>query len=368
MNKLRERRRHAWASEPPRGEADELRRIRSSHASGVVRVVRRLVTWLAWSCAFGLLAVWLLLAFATDRWWAATLLSYAPRWVWAGPPLAVGLLVGVVRPRLLWLPLLCLLLVVGPIMGFRVPWRALLPGAAEGHSLRIISCNCGTGKLDIAALSEFIRESQADVVVLQECHSSLALALAPPGWTVDNAWGLCVISRYPFWQVDVLRRKPPDGWRDLCAHYRIQTPDGAVDLFNVHPRSARDALQTAITHSRKTPEYTEDNISRRRVESRIASQFTGGSTGSTIVAGDFNLSTNSAIFRRYWSDYQDAFTIAGWGYGNTWFSSWHGVRIDHVLAGSDWRVQESWVGPNVGSDHRPLFAELKLKHSSTALE
>jgi len=323
--------------------------------------LHRFAAWLAWSCAVGLLTVWLTLALASDRWWAATLLLFAPRWVWAGPPLLVALLVALARPRLLWLPLLSLLFVVGPIMGFCFPWRTFLPGAATGPAFRIITCNCGTGKLDIERLASLIQETQADVVLLQECHSSTAQTLAPPGWSVENAWGLCVISRHPFRQVDVLRRQWPAGWFDMCAHYRIDTPYGAVELFNVHLATPRGALETALRHSRQTPADLEANSAVRRYESRIVSEFVSEDKDAAIVAGDFNLPPESAIFRRSWSDYQDAFATAGLGWGYTKFTRWHGARIDHVLAGSEWRVERSWVGPDVGSDHHPLVAELRLR-------
>jgi vancomycin resistance protein VanJ len=333
-----------------------------------VRLLRRLATGLAWSCALGLLTVWLSLALASDRWWAATLLSYAPRWIWAGPPLLVALIVGVARPRLLWLPLLSLLFAVGPIMGFCLPWRTLWPGAAEGASLRIISCNCDGDMLDVKRLETLIQEAQADVVLLQECHSSKALTVAPPGWTVGNAWGLCIVSRYPFRQVDVLRRKPPAGWFDMCAHYRVETPHGPVELFNVHLATPRGAMETALRHSRNAPADLEASSAVRRYESRVVSEFASDEKEAAIVAGDFNLPPESAIFRRSWSGFQDAFTTAGLGWGHTKFTRWHGVRIDHVLAGSDWRVEQAWVGPDVGSDHRPLVAELKLREPSGARE
>ena len=77
-----------------------------------------------------------------------------------------------------------------------------------------------------------------------------------------------------------------------------------------------------------------------------------------IVAGDFNLPLESAIYRRDWATLQNAFSAAGFGLGHTKRSRWFGIRIDHVLAGSKSRIERCWIGPDVGSDHRPLVAEL----------
>ncbi len=254
-----------------------------------------------------------------------------------------------------------LLIVAGPIMGFCWPWRTLLPGAAQGPVLRIITCNHGPGSFDNAGFSALMRETQADVVLLQECHSSSAIEITPPGWTVQNAWGLCVVSRYPLEQVDVLRRQWPKGWFDMSAHYRIKTPEGDFELYNVHLATPRGAIETAMTHSRKTPDDVAANIAVRDYESRVVSEFAFPDAETAVVAGDFNLPPESSIFRRYWSSYQDAFATAGLGWGYTKFTRWHGARIDHVLAGKRWSVESCWVGPDVGSDHRPLVAVLHLK-------
>jgi endonuclease/exonuclease/phosphatase (EEP) superfamily protein YafD len=34
------------------------------------------------------------------------------------------------------------------------------------------------------------------------------------------------------------------------------------------------------------------------------------------------------------------------------------VRIDHILAGPGWQAERCWVGPDVGSPHRPVIADL----------
>jgi len=39
---------------------------------------------------------------------------------------------------------------------------------------------------------------------------------------------------------------------------------------------------------------------------------------------------------------------------------WHAVRIDHILSSPEFRVRKAAVGPESGSDHRPVFAELEL--------
>ena len=89
---------------------------------------------------------------------------------------------------------------------------------------------------------------------------------------------------------------------------------------------------------------------------RAANWVTQGGTPA-IVAGDFNTPAESAIFRQYWSDLDDAFAEAGLGYGGTRVLRWFRVRIDHVLTTGALRAVRAEVGADLGSDHLPLIAD-----------
>jgi vancomycin resistance protein VanJ len=92
------------------------------------------------------------------------------------------------------------------------------------------------------------------------------------------------------------------------------------------------------------------------------SGWIGGLSEGVVVAGDFNMPTDSAIYRECWSNLSNAFSKSGFGFGYTeWptVGGWRfGIRIDHILTGPRWRPQRCWVGPDVGSDHLPLLADV----------
>ena len=83
---------------------------------------------------------------------------------------------------------------------------------------------------------------------------------------------------------------------------------------------------------------------------------------NTVVLGDFNMPVDSAIYRRDWSRFTNAFSTTGWGFGHTVRGSRRGLsssaRIDHILVGANWSPVRCWVGPNLGSDHLPVIADL----------
>jgi endonuclease/exonuclease/phosphatase (EEP) superfamily protein YafD len=84
-----------------------------------------------------------------------------------------------------------------------------------------------------------------------------------------------------------------------------------------------------------------------------------------ILAGDFNMTADSPTYRETLSRYGNAFSRSGFGFGHTErpfkHGSLFGIRIDHVLFGPDWQPCRCWVGPELGSDHLPVIADLALK-------
>jgi endonuclease/exonuclease/phosphatase (EEP) superfamily protein YafD len=51
----------------------------------------------------------------------------------------------------------------------------------------------------------------------------------------------------------------------------------------------------------------------------------------------------------------------GRGLGGTRLNGWIRVRIDHIVANREWRVVDSRLGEDVGSDHRPMIATVRLR-------
>jgi vancomycin resistance protein VanJ len=103
------------------------------------------------------------------------------------------------------------------------------------------------------------------------------------------------------------------------------------------------------------------NIVEREWESELARGWATRAAGPLLVAGDFNMPVESAIYRRYWSGFENAFSTAGNGYGSTKHTRLFGTRIDHVLAAPGLECVNAFVGPDAGSDHRPLVADYRVR-------
>lgn len=318
----------------------------------------RTVLLACWLYAAGTLGLLLALRGLGDRHWAGTLLLYAPRWPYALP--LVGLVpAAALKRRAALIPLaLSALVLVGPVMGFRVPWGRLLGATPRGPRLRIMTCNAQSGHADPERLGDAVTATDPDVLLGQEWSGGPPL---PSWWTrgrherLDG--GLFISSRYPIRSAEVLVPRGAD-WRKLAVVYELETPEGPLFVVNIHLDTPREGIEAFLHAGFGGLEAIRINTDTRLAQSEAVALRIADLGGPLVIAGDFNMPTDSAIFRRAWSAYPDAFDAAGWGFGRSKFTGWHGIRIDHVLSGPGLAARRCWVGPDVGSDHRPVIADL----------
>ncbi len=327
----------------------------------------KIVTICTWLYLAGVLAVWLLLCVGGDRWWFPTVILFGPRWFCALPLAVLLPAAALVRRRMVWVLGLVAFLVFGPVMGFQIPWARM--AATAGPNIRVLTCNLKGNSFDNPALNRLILTAQPDIVALQGCWSKLQVAW-PEGWHVSREGSLVIASRYPLrrFGADLLWQRPGHSPHVHMLRCIVESPHGDVDFYSVHLDSPHIGLsavldrKTVLQPSNSAVLASESDLRRRESEEaqRVVSQL----SESPVLAGDFNLPVDSTIYRRYWSGYGNAFSLAGLGFGYTEWPNvrWlpFGLRIDHILTGDGWRCRRCWVGPDVGSDHLPLLAEFSF--------
>jgi endonuclease/exonuclease/phosphatase (EEP) superfamily protein YafD len=311
-----------------------------------------------WTYLLVVLSCWLLL-YAADLWWPATLFLFSPRWVLLLPLAALVPMALLLRRRALILLGVAALVVAGPVMGFCIPWARLIGSAPAGPRLRVLTCNMHyTRNLDGSLLKDVLAAVEPDVIALQEWDKSNHWQFrGEHGWHVHRTERLFLASRYPI--VEELDLGPHSGTdQGSIIRYDLQTPAGKVAFFSLHFASPRQGLSDAVHDSERGAGEIQAGTDLRWMQSQRLAEFGTAVKGPVLLAGDFNTPPQSAIFRRVWGGYTDAFSVAGWGWGYTFRALRTAVRIDHILAGPGWYCQRCWVGPFVGSPHRPVVAEL----------
>ncbi len=321
--------------------------------------LKRLFAGVCWAYAGLLLAVAGTLHFGGDRWWFATLLQFGPRWMWGLPLPAVAVVALFSGPRLLWVVAFTALILAGPVMGFHVPWRSALGTQRHGSRLRVLTCNVHDESLDPAALVRLIDLTSPDLVALQcMLPADVKRVFGAGKWYVLTQGDFCLGSRYPIDKGSQLfsswEPHPP-----LANRYEIVAPWGIMEVFNVHLESPHGALRDIVSGAPNSAFRLEHNIDHRRQQTDQLQKSISLDHAMTLLAGDFNTPSESSLFSHAFSGFSDNFAISGKGFGWTYYSGGTAARIDHILSGAGWEPRECWVGPAVGSPHRPLIADLE---------
>jgi endonuclease/exonuclease/phosphatase (EEP) superfamily protein YafD len=315
-----------------------------------------------------LLLVWALLRFYADVWWPATLLLYGPRWICALPLAALAPLAAM-RSRRLLAPLsLAALVVVFPILGLNVAalHRAASapaePTSTPPRHVRLMTYNVGDDSSSGADLFRLLDQISPDIVAIQECSAIGRVSARQPGLKyIISAWGDgCLMSRSPIERTEI---KDPEaikaiGGTGTMIRYTVHLPEGDVQIVNMHLATVREGLTAVAQRGLGGVPTLKANIETRWAMSAMGRAFVDATPQPFLVAGDFNLPSDSAIYRRDWASLPSAFEVAGNGFGTSKRTGWFGVRIDHILLGPGWTCERAFIGPHLHGDHRPLVADL----------
>ncbi len=313
-----------------------------------------------------LLLVWLILYVGGDNWWWATVMLFGPRWMAALPLLVLTPLAAIFERRLLLLLAAAAVLVGWPIMG----WHFSLAKSAQNapRDLRLLTYNIGGEivgqKPSTTAIRRLLDMVRPDVVTLQECGiSDEEFARQFSDYHVSSDNGACFLSHFPIVTVDARPRTDILAIQGAGIINRIEvaTPRGIVSILNLHLATQRDGLQSVLARSAEAASEMRFMLEKRRVESGVARAWARRSQVPQIIAGDFNMPSESVIFRKFWGDLSDAFPNCGRGYGYTKWTRGFGIRIDHVLFDDRWRCQKAFIEKSVGGDHNPLIVDFSLR-------
>ncbi len=330
--------------------------------------VSRKGIWLANGIAIGAVCwsvgVAMLIRFLGDRWWIGTLLLFAPRWLLVLPILTSAVGWPWLRKSVKRAVLLAGLVACWGVLEFCLPLGSLF--ASPTATYRVLTCNVAQWAGGTERLERLIVDSGADIVMLQEYDDRSHFSV-PDSWSSHCDGELLIASRYPLKNFSIVKRNLPGRWpRAVGLFAEAVTPERTIQLYTLHLLSPSSGLseivnsKTGIAPSRR--DLLVEETSKRESESKRVAQAIDGRTGSFVVGGDFNMPVASYFFRQHWSRFQDAFAAAGFGIGNTCFVEKRalrfGARVDHVLTRGSWHALRCWVGPDVGSDHRPVLADI----------
>jgi endonuclease/exonuclease/phosphatase family metal-dependent hydrolase len=246
------------------------------------------------------------------------------------------------------------------------------PGfVAADAAVRVLVFNIHAGKDaagvdNLAGVATLVRETQADLVLLQEVDrhtrrssdvdqvATLASRTgfhAAFGKTLDydgGQYGIAMLSRWPISR-DTLIHLPIDPPQARAGgsyeprgaqRMRVSSPLGPLVVFNTHLDASR-----------------EDNYRRQEGQSMIALVATARSTGDLVIAGgDFNSEPESAVQQALRaSGLRDAWMTCGSGQPLTYPDDKPVKRIDYLFLTGPLVCRSARVIESRVSDHRPVL-------------
>lgn len=341
------------------------------------RPMRRWLAALVALQVLAVLAVAILYAFFVDRFWLATVLAYLPRWLVvlpAGPLLALTL---VLREWKL-AGALALTLALAPFVvgDFEVPAMACGAGSPD-KAVRVLTQNALRRSLKEPWLADLVKNEKLDLVLVQECDvrdlpggdADPVVHVSSPleGFQMAYDIGDCLLSRYPIKSAEARDRKDvwARGGAGAIALYEIEAPFGSFSVLSVHLATVRAGIGGFRQFGLGGVATMRENTALRAWESGLARAFAERAKGPLLVAGDFNMPRESRVYQDAWGAFGDAWETCGFGFGYSKETRVKGVefgtRIDHVLFDDKFACASAKLGPEIGSDHRGVIVELRLR-------
>ena len=316
----------------------------------------------------GVVTTWMLIRFAGDRWWPATVLLFFPRWVWGVPALGLLPLTLLFRRRWAWAPFVFGLswALSCDLRVSRSAWSAV---SRQSDAFRIVTANLHGGQANGLVINDFLEKTQPDIVALQEYDRRTKIPyIHQPGWHLQQFSHMVLASRWPVTlaagqlldngkasRLEV--QMEAEIWA-IAVPFDIDVPGGPVRVVSLHLASPHQALGL-IRHQRDVAvELLKGNSERRAFELKSLRAEADVMGGKVILVGDFNTPADSPIFRDSFAGYTDAFDAIGFGFGTSYAKHHTSLRIDHVLYAAGWKCRRCYSGPDVGSGHRAVLAEM----------
>lgn len=297
---------------------------------------------LALVCLIGLLLPVLSKYFAGAEGFLIWLIDLAAHWQWLF--LTVLVFVGILSAWSNWRWGVLLLAVPVPYLTASAQAPQVAP---EGATFVVASANVSLGNRDPRPLIEWVSKERTDVVALFEISPEYAARLGAVSEFAfqkvipsQSPFGIALLSRHPMHDVKVVR--DADGIAHIEADVGWQGE--MLKIVALHPMPPLE------------PRYQLARDSKLRSLAKAAID----EGHPVIFAGDINATPWSSAF----SGLDHLGLRRATGLAPSWptvLGGFAGIPIDHVLVTGHWGVVQSNIGPDVGSDHFPVMARLRLK-------
>ena len=143
----------------------------------------------------------------------------------------------------------------------------------------------------------------------------------------------------------------------------IAYKNDTLRVYNVHLESLGITPGNRVLRSKRSDKVVRmlNSAFKKQLEqAEILKEHIAASPYKTLLCGDFNNNQFSNIYKTIKGDFQDTFIEQGSGYGRTLYFHKIPVRIDFILADTNFEVTSHQNYDVKFSDHYPVMASFKL--------
>lgn len=221
------------------------------------------------------------------------------------------------------------------------------------RAFKVYSANINRFNKDFSKLNYELQEIDPDIVLLLEVtpvhFSKLHPIVQTFPYHVEQlsigtyGFGIALLSKFPILEHRIIKLSEIG---NAILEANLEVNQQAVVFYGVHFQS---------------PVFIQKFDKRKKQFLGLAYQI-NQKTKPVIVAGDFNSTPFSPIFRRFLEISGLRDSRIGFGWQPSWpaFLPFFWLPIDHILVSADFQVYKRSTGSFIGSDHYPVFVELSI--------
>lgn len=214
---------------------------------------------------------------------------------------------------------------------------------------------------------DFVLKEDPDIICFQEFSRIRYHQLkhrykynyVAPGFYVNKV-NQAIYSKYPILNTSEL---PFEHTNNIASFADILYKNDTVRVYNLHLESLKvvpDIETISNEESSKLYGRITKSFKKQQDQAKIVQEHIKGNPYKTIVCGDFNNNQYSNVYRTIKGGLLDTFNEKGSAYGRTYNFKYYPVRIDFILASSEFNVTGHKNYDIKLSDHFPVMASFNL--------
>lgn len=218
--------------------------------------------------------------------------------------------------------------------------------------IRLLHFNVHTRNRQFQKTLDLISELQPDVIVIEEINDLWLEKLIPltkthPWWIAhprDDNFGISLFSRLPL------------------KNQRISDFSG-IELSTILAsiKTQKADLLLAATHPLPPVGPAYADVRDRQLA--VLAEFAATASAPLVIAGDLNATPWSHAFKNMLAVGRLHDSSRGFGFQPSWptFNPLLLIPIDHFIHNDHIKVTNRFIGPDCGSDHRPLIVDFSIR-------